>query len=335
MEQKRFGCFSIGLIIVLCLSLFLNFIVVVYGLSRAGSSMSIRQQPAPKFEEATVVAGAGKTTDKIIVISLRGVITSSLGGDLGETMVDDLKIAFRQATDDKHVKAIVFRVDSPGGEVTASDEIYTAVREAREKKPVVVCMDSVAASGGYYVSCGGSYLIANETTITGSIGVIIETLSYYQLLGKVGVETVVFKSGKFKDTLNGGRPMTPEEKEYIQALVMQTYDKFLGIVASERKLPADELRNGIADGRIVSGKDAKTSKLIDEVGHIEQAYEKAKDLGHAPGAAIIRYEAPFHLGRLFRLVGQAEPPKVEVLPKQFVPKLEPGRLYMLPSFYAP
>src|SRR5438132_9773438 len=142
MEQKRFGCFSIGLIIVLCLSLFLNFlIVVVYGFSKAGTSMGVRSSPPPKFEEATVVVAAGKTSDKIVVISLRGVITSSLSGDLGETMVDDLKIAFRQATDDKHVKAIVFRVDSPGGEVTASDEIYTAVREAREKKPVVVCMD--------------------------------------------------------------------------------------------------------------------------------------------------------------------------------------------------
>ncbi len=109
-------------------------------------------------------------------------------------MIDDMKLGLQQAVDDDKVKAILLYVDSPGGEVTAADTIYNAVRKAREKKPVVVYMGSVAASGGFYVSCGGSYLMANETTITGSIGVIIETLNYEQLMGKIGVQAVVLRA---------------------------------------------------------------------------------------------------------------------------------------------
>src|SRR5437868_1220039 len=130
--------------------------------------------------------------------------------------------------------------------------------------------------------------MANETTITGSIGVIIQTLNYEQLFNKVGLASVVFKSGKFKDILNGARPMTPEERDYIQGFVMKTYDKFLGVVAQERHLSADMLRNTIADGRILSGKEALENKLIDGVGQLEDAFAKAKELGSAPDAAIVR-----------------------------------------------
>jgi len=251
-------------------------------------------------------------------------------------MVEDMRAALQQARDDNRVKAIVLEIDSPGGEVTASDAIYNAVVKARAKKPVVVYMDSLAASGGYYISCGGKFLMANETTITGSIGVIIQTLNYEQLFNKVGLASVVFKSGKFKDILNGARPMTPEERELIQSFVMQTYDKFLSVVARERGLPADLLRNSIADGRILSGKDALNSKLIDGLGQIDDAFAKARQLGNAPQATVIKYGPPFSLSRLFRAFGRTGDSKIELeLPKQLVPQLESGRAYFLPSFYAP
>jgi len=177
--------------------------------------------------------------------------------------------------------------------------------------------------------------MANETTITGSIGVIIQTLNYEQLFNKVGLATVTFKSGKFKDMLNGGRQMTPEEREYVQSFVMKTYDKFLGIVATERNLPADGLRNSIADGRILSGKDALEHKLIDGVGQIEDAFAKAKELGRAQGATVVKYGPPFTLSRFFRAFGSLDS-KIELtLPKQLMPQLETGRAYFLPSFYAP
>ena len=179
--------------------------------------------------------------NKIAVISLRGLISTGVAGNVGDSMVDDLRWELEQARNDDNVRAVVLEVDSPGGEVTASDMIYNAVVKTRAKKPVVVYMESLAASGGYYVSCGGKYLMANETSITGSIGVIIQTLNYEQLFNKIGLASVVFKSGKFKDMLNGARPITPEERDYIQSFVMKTYDKFLGIVAKERNLSADGL----------------------------------------------------------------------------------------------
>jgi protease-4 len=195
-------------------------------------------------------------------------------------------------------------------------------------------MGSLAASGGYYVSCGANHVVANDTTLTGSIGVIMSSLKYKQLLDKVGVEQVVFKSGKFKDMLSGSRDLTDEEREYIQKMVMQTYDKFVGIVARERKLPEDELRNGIADGRVLSGKDAFEAKLVDQLGSIEDAYAKAGELGAAPNAAVVRYESPFRLGKLLNLLGKADAPrKVEVdLSAGMLPRLEPGKVYLLPSY---
>jgi protease-4 len=295
-------------------------------------------QPEPllRFREITVERESGGSSDKIALIVMRGLISSSIPGSVGDSMVDDLRAALRQAREDPRVKAIVLEIDSPGGEVTASDEIYNAVVKARARKPVVIYMDTLAASGGYYVSCGGKFLMANETTITGSIGVIIQTLNYEQLLNKVGLASVVFKSGKFKDILNGARPMTPEEKDLIQDFVMKTYDKFLGVVAKERGLQANNLRNTIADGRILSGKDALENKLIDGLGQIEDAFNKAKELGAAPGASIVKYGPPFSLSRVFRAFGEVGDSKLKIeLPHQLMLQLESGHAYFLPSYYAP
>ncbi len=338
--QNRLGCLSIALFLALCFSLFVNLLFFVRSGARATSAFAGRQ--LPKFEETVVALPPDASLmggDKIALISLRGIISSSEAGSIGETMVEDLKLQLRQATDDKRVKAIVLAVDSPGGEVTASDLIYEAVRKARDTKPVVVSMGSLAASGGYYVACGGSYVLASETTLTGSIGVIMQTLNYQALFGKVGLEMVTFKSGKFKDMLSGSRTLSEEEKQYVQGMVMQTYDKFVGIVARERKADEKVLREGIADGRVLSGKDALANKLIDGIGDIDDAYAKARELGGAPSAAVVRYESPFALGKLFKLLSgpasQAST-KVEVsIADALKPKLEAGRLYYLPSFLAP
>jgi protease-4 len=335
MADRKLGCLTLFLFVALCGSVFINFILFVATVSRMSGVVHTEEIP-PRFREVVVQRGARGVSDRIALITMRGLISSSIPGTVSDSMVDDMRAALEQARDDSRVKAIVLEIDSPGGEVTASDQIYNAVVKARAKKPVVVYMDSLAASGGYYVSCGGKYLMASETTITGSIGVIIQTLNYEQLFNKVGLASVVFKSGKFKDILNGARPMTPEERELIQSFVMQTYDKFLGIVARERGLSADNLRTTIADGRILSGKDALNSKLIDGLGQIEDAFLKAKQLGNAPQATIIKYGPPFSLGRLFRAFGQTRESKIELqLPKQLVPQLESGRAYFLPSFYAP
>jgi len=156
------------------------------------------------------------------------------------------------------------------------------------------------------------------------------------------VEPLTFKSGAFKDMLNGSREMTPAEREYVQGIVMQTYSKFVGIVARERKLPEEELRNGVADGRIVTGKDALADKLVDQLGEIEDAYKKARELANAPGASIFSYEERGGVGRLLRLLGSdasilaGRDAKVEVnLAGPVIPQLEPARAYLLPSIYVP
>jgi protease IV len=330
--NRKLGCLSIFLFVALCASLFANFVFAVMAISRLSGS-SRQEEAPPRFREVIVQRG---NNDKIAVITMRGLISSSLPGNVGDSMVDDMRAALQQARDDDNVRAVVLEIDSPGGEVTASDVIYNLVVKTRAKKPVVVYMDSLAASGGYYVACGGKYLMANETTITGSIGVIIQTLNYEQLFNKIGLASVVFKSGKFKDMLNGARPITPEERDYVQSFVMKTYDKFLGIVAKERNVPADVLRNTVADGRILSGKDALDNKLIDGLGQIEDAFAKAKELGNARGATIVKYGPPFSWSRVFRAFSSVGDSKIELtLPKQLVPQLESGRAYFLPSFYAP
>ena len=333
MADRRLGCLSIFLFVALCASLFVNFVLVAAAFQRISG---VREtEPIPRFREILLQRGTRGTTDKIAVITMRGLISSSIPGSVTDSMVDDMRAALQQARDDDRVKAIILEIDSPGGEVTASDAIYGALVKARARKPVVIYMESLAASGGYYVSCGGKFLMASETTITGSIGVIIQTLNYEQLLNKVGLASVVFKSGKFKDMLNGARPITPEERELVQSFIMKTYDKFLGIVAKERNLSADLLRNTIADGRILSGKDAFDSKLIDGLGELDDAFAKGKQLGNAPGAKIVKYGPPFSLSRFLRIFGQADS-KIELqLPKQLIPQLETGRAYFLPSYYAP
>ena len=334
MANRKLGCLTIFLFLALCGSVIVNLFLAFTVVGRL-SGGGMRTEPLQRYREVLIQRGSRSTSDRIALIVMRGLISTSIPGNTGDNMVDDMRFALQQARDDDHVKAVVLEIDSPGGEVTASDIIYNAVTKTRAKKPVVVYMDSLAASGGYYVSCGGKYLMANETTITGSIGVIIQTLNYEQLFNKIGLASVVFKSGKFKDLLNGARPLTPEEREFVQSFVMKTYDKFLGIVAKERNLPAEGLRNSIADGRILSGKDALENKLIDGVGQIEDAYAKAKQLGSAPDAMIVKYLAPFSLSRFFRALGESRSKLQLELPKQFMPQLESGRAYFLPSFYAP
>jgi protease-4 len=162
-------------------------------------------------------------------------------------------------------------------------------------------------------------------------------MNYAELFGKVGLQMVTFKSGKMKDMLSGSRPITPEESAYVQALVMQTYGKFVGIVAAERKIPEDVLRNGVADGRVLSGKDALEAKLIDELGDFEAAVKKAMELGGAPGATVVEYRMIESFSKFLHIFGKADQSRrVEInLGPQSALQLQPGRLYLLPEILAP
>jgi protease IV len=180
------------------------------------------------------------------------------------------------------IKAIVLRIDSPGGSVGPSQEIYREIRRTAQSKPVVASLGSVAASGGYYIASAASYIVANPGTITGSIGVIIHFPNLQELFGKIGYQMITIKSGQFKDIGNPARDMTPEEKELLQATIDETYHQFVRDVALARNLPEDRVRE-VADGRIIMGEKALELKLVDQLGNFEDAVAKAGELAKIEG----------------------------------------------------
>ena len=194
----------------------------------------------------------------VAVIELRGVIMDS------KKIVKQLK----EATDDNDIKAVVLRIDSPGGAVAPSQEIYEAVK--RFPKPMVGSMGSVAASGGFYVASGLKKVYANPGTLTGSIGVIMEFLNLKKLYDWAKVERYSIKTGKFKDSGAEYRELMPEEREYFQTLVMDTLDQFKTAVSEGRHMTMEEV-TAIADGRVFTGVQAKKLKLVDELGTLEDA----------------------------------------------------------------
>lgn len=336
MNRNVLGCLLAALIVFLIGSLGLN---MVQFMAIMGQQVIGMPQPKEKLTEKVQVEGKGKSKDKIAHIDLEGVISSmDAGGFMSSAIsnVDSIKRSLDQALADEDVKAIVLRINSPGGEVTASDVIYAAVKKAAEQKPVIVYMDSVAASGGYYVACGATKVIATETTITASIGVIMESMSYHDLFNKVGLGTQTFTSGAYKDTLSGSRPMRDDEKVYIQNLVNTMYDRFLGIVSEARGVSKEVLKSTVADGRVVTGRQALEAKLVDQIGYVEDAYVLAKELGKSPDATIIKYQ---NIPNLFSVLGMASskaeaPAKLELdLTGGALPKLQPGLMYYLPTAY--
>lgn len=328
---KRTGwiVYSVIVTFFLFLSLLANLVLFAVVISGGHGEVSLAAH-RQRFQEQ-FVEGDESAKDKIAVIYLTGVITSSAEDRFDdEGMVGEIKDQLRQAVEDKNVKAIIVRINSPGGEVVASDAIYNAVLGARDEKTVVASIDSVGASGAYYAAVGSNFIMANELSITGSIGVILQSFSFGDLMGKIGVKSYTFKSGRYKDVLNPTREPTEEEKQLVQNLIMEVYDKFVGIVATEREMNVDELKSGLADGRILSGKQALAAGFVDGLGYFEDAVDKAKELAKIKQARVVRYVPPFSLRQVLRLFSQSERAKIkiEIAPQSI--KLETGKLYFLP-----
>ncbi len=318
----------------LFLSVLANLVLfgITFGGTGGADKFTMSSHKTKTYEEH-FVDGDEDAKDKIAVIYITGVISSAEDAGSSEGgMVEDIKDQLDQAVDDKHVKAIILRINSPGGEVVASDAIYQAVLEARDKKPVVASIDTLGASGAYYIAVGADYIVANELSITGSIGVILESFTVDGLADKVGIKFYTFKSGKYKDILNPTREPTEDEKALVQGLIMEVYEKFVGIVAKERRMKVDDLKNGLADGRILSGKQALDAGFVDGLGYFDDAIDKAKELGKMKKARVVRYVAPFSLRNLLRFFGKNDRTKIqiELTPNQF--NLQTGKLYFLPGY---
>jgi protease-4 len=222
--------------------------------------------------------------DRIAVVPVEGVIDD----EMAKTVNRHLK----QYGDDSRVKAIILRIDSPGGGVSASEEIYREVKRVMvdKKKKVVVSMASVAASGGYYIACPADKIFANKGTVTGSIGVIAEWINYKGLAEWAKLKPVVFKSGEFKDTGSPTRELTEADKKYFQGMIDEFYNQFVGAVTEGRQgkgeAGAEMTRERIvklADGRVYTGETAKKNGLVDEIGNYEDAVKATATLAQIKG----------------------------------------------------
>src|SRR4030043_326581 len=200
--------------------------------------------------------------DKMASVEIKGVITQSSG------IIEEIN----KYQEDEGVKAIILRIDSPGGGVGPAQEIHREILKVKSKKKVVTSMGSVAASGGYYIACASDLIIANPGTITGSIGVLMEFTNIEELFKKIGIKGVVLKSGEHKDIGSPFREMTPDEKKIVQDVIDNVHQQFIEAVAKGRKMDREKVVQ-IADGRILKGEKAKQLGLVDEMGNLQDAID--------------------------------------------------------------
>jgi protease-4 len=253
-------------------------------------------QDLGKVQEVTLVDS--KSDWKVLLLRVDGEITDEpdSNGLFGsrEGTVAHVKDVLELAKDDEKVKAILLRIDSPGGGVTASDVIYHELTKWKEEqqKPVVALFMDTAASGGYYIAQAADRIVAHPTAVTGSIGVIAFLPNVSGLADKIGVKVTAVKSGPLKDMGNPFRPLEADEQRVFQNLINDMYEKFVAVVATGRKkagLTPDDVRK-LADGRVYTAQDAKKTRLVDEIGYFEDALRATKTLAGVKDAKVVTYE---------------------------------------------
>lgn len=263
--------------------------------------------PGPLVEKR--ISGSG--TAKVLMLDLSGVIsdTQESGFYPGPSQVARFKEALTKAAADEDVSALVIRINSPGGTVTASDMIYHELRvfKAQRKIPIVASIMDVGASGGYYVAVAADRIIAHPSSVTGSMGVIMLTVNAHGLMEKIGLQTTAVTSGPKKDMGSPFRPMTDEERVIFQGVINSLYERFLVVVKDGRpNLTAEKIRK-LADGRIYAAEQAKEAGLVDEIGYLDDAIELAKREAHLTEARVVVYQQPgeYHNNVYSRLFGGA------------------------------
>ncbi len=242
----------------------------------------------------------GEGRDKILLIDISGVISSEKKRsfadlDSGPDMVARVKEELTQAAEDDRIKAIILKINSPGGTVTASDIIYKEILKFKEKNKMYVTASlmDIAASGGYYIACAADTIVAHPTTVTGSIGVIAMKFNVKGLMDKLGVQDDTIKAGDMKDILSPFRPMTDEERKIIQDIIDSLHQQFMdAVVQGRQELSLDEVKP-LADGRVFTAKQALDAQLIDDIGYLDDAIDITKKETDLKEARIITYYRPF------------------------------------------
>ena len=263
------------------------------------SGLLIRSVPARmELKESQIQRDKGfGVTDKIAVIDVDGMMINMRRSGIfsdGENPVSLFLEKLDRAGNDKRVKAVVLRLNSPGGTVASSDMMHHELRKFKDKtgKPVVACMMDVSASGAYYLACGSDGIIAQPSTITGSIGTIMQTFSFAGTMQKLGIKSDAIKSGEMKDSGSVFRDLNEEERQILQAIIMQFYERFLDVVQEGRpQLEENKLRE-LADGRIFTGTEALEQGLIDKIGYPSDAIDWAKEMSGVQKAKVVIYHRP-------------------------------------------
>jgi len=230
------------------------------------------------FFSANRLQGVPFQGEKVGVIKVEGVIVDS----------EEILRQLEEFEKNSSVKAIVLRINSPGGAVAPSQEIYQELLRLKEDMVIVTSMGSVAASGGYYIACATDEIYANAGSITGSIGVIMEFANFEQMMGKIGITSKAITSGKLKDVGNPMRPMTEDEQTYLKVLVMDVYEQFVEDISTGRNIPKEKIYP-IADGRVLTGRLALKEDLIDAIGTIKDAINRAGELAGIEGKPEVIY----------------------------------------------
>jgi len=320
--------------------------------SALGRTMGSGRRGANELVE--VVLERHRSPHKIAVVPVQGVIRS--GG--GEAIPGAIRDQLERIARDSAIRAVVLRVDSPGGEVLASDEIHNALQHFQTNRgiPVVACMGSLAASGGYYVSAPCRWIVAHPLTLTGSIGVLFHGYNYRGLMDKIGIRPDIVKSGKLKDMFSGQlRPEEelPEEKAILRELVSESFQRFKQVVRDGRDWAyrqnagnSDDTGRALArnweefaDGRILSGNQAFDLGLVDELGGLDTAVARARSLAGISRATVVSFQSPPRFGDLFPFpflgVSAREPVSVRLEGLPSMPPLPEGRLLYLSPLHAP
>lgn len=249
---------------------------------------------------------AGEGPDKVALVRVTGAISQEGGGLLSFAPATSSRAVvgqLRRAQRDPAVKAVILELNTPGGSVVASAQIHRAISELRRAgKPVVALLTEVAASGGYYVAAAADRIVADPSTLTGSIGVIVVLPNLQEFNRRVGLRTVVFKSGRFKDMGNPDRPVTREEAALFQALVDEAYQRFVDVVAQGRRMDRARVL-ALADGRVYTGAQAQRLGLVDVLGSLDDAVSTALRLARLSRARVVEYTGSGWLGSLLGLQG--------------------------------
>jgi len=269
--------------------------------------------------DETVVAGKGK--DKIVLIDISGVLSSKekrglLALQQEASIVARIREELQKAAQDKKVKGLILRINTPGGTVTSSDIIYREIKKFKDEMhvPVVACMMDVATSGGYYVALSADTIVAHPTSVTGSIGVIALKLNAQGLMEKIGIEDETIMAGDKKDLFSPFRPITEEEREIVQNMLDDFHQRFMNIVAEGRiGLDRDQIKK-VADGRVFTAQQALEEKLIDEIGYLDDVITRVKKKAGIADAKVIMYHRPYsYKNNIYSRMMTSDPTTINLL----------------------